>query len=886
MTLEEMQVVIQAQTKPLRDELNKMQNQVKVATGVVDRETKKINNSFKNMAKIVGSALSIAALAKFGKASIELASNLAEVQNVVDVTFGAMSSQINMWSKTTMERFGMSELSAKKYASTMGAMVKSMGFTETQAAALGTKMAELSGDMASFYNLSQDEAFNKIRAGISGETEPLKQLGINLSVANLEAYAMAQGLNKSYQAMTQMEQTTLRYNYLLSVTKDAQGDFARTSDSWANQLRLLQERWKQFMTVMGGAFIQILTPILRGLNILMSALITAANYFSAFINLIFGKKDQTKNNSVANSFNAVDGAAVGAGNAVDGYNDSLDSTGKQAKKTAKELGKLAGFDELNILSSNNNSDTGSSGGGVGGIGGAGGMDVPAFESPWAMEPDISGIEKATEKIKGFVGGLTSFLDENKAMILSVMSGIGAGLLAFMVIKNWGTLVGTITTVTSTLSNLMKVLMVGPSGWQALITGATGLSVPLLAVIAVIAAVVAAVVYLWNTNDEFKNSVIKGWEALQGVLMNFYNSVLKPLFDLFVMWFDTVIKPLAEFLATVFVKAVDTIIQILMTLWTEVLAPIANFLIDVFGMAIQGVIEIFKAWKPVIDMIFEGLQWLWKNIFEPIVDWVKNTFITVFENWGETINKLIPDVKKMFQGLIDFIVGIFTLDLNKAFGGIISIFQGLGSFVGNIFATDWSKNFGVMGHVLNAWLDTIKGIFEALKRVFTGVLQFIVGVFTGNWGKAWEGVKNIFGGIFDGIAALVKQPLNAVIRVINGAIDGINSVGFDVPDWVPFIGGKKFRVSVPKMQLLAHGGIVNGATPAIVGEAGAEAVIPLKRNTQGLDMIATLLSERMGDTSSNQPLTIYLTLDGNVVSKYVIKSIKDMEKRTGKPVFSV
>ena len=173
--------------------------------------------------------------------AIDYASDLAEVQNVVDVAFGESSEKINEWAKTTLNAYGLNQLSAKRYAGTMGAMLKSAGLSGDAVDTMSMRITELSGDMASFYNLSGDEAFGKIRAGISGETEPLKQLGINMSVANLEAFALSQGIKTAYADMSQGQQVLLRYNYLLQTTADAQGDFARTSDSYANQTKLLQE---------------------------------------------------------------------------------------------------------------------------------------------------------------------------------------------------------------------------------------------------------------------------------------------------------------------------------------------------------------------------------------------------------------------------------------------------------------------------------------------------------------------------------------------------------------------------------------------------------------------------------------------------------------------
>lgn len=176
----------------------------------------------------------------FAKEGIELASDLTEVQNVVDVAFGDSSGTINNWAKQAATSFGMSELAAKQYTGTLGAMLKSQGITSDSVVQLSTDLVGLAGDMASFYNIDIETAFEKIRSGMSGETEPLKQLGINMSVANMEAYALAEGIEKPWKKMSQQEQTMLRYNYLLKQTADAQGDFARTSDSYANQQRIME----------------------------------------------------------------------------------------------------------------------------------------------------------------------------------------------------------------------------------------------------------------------------------------------------------------------------------------------------------------------------------------------------------------------------------------------------------------------------------------------------------------------------------------------------------------------------------------------------------------------------------------------------------------------
>ena len=206
------------------------------------------------------------AIADFVKNGVELASNLEEVQNVVDTTFGAGAQQIYKWSDAAAEGFGISSLQAQKMNGTLGAMLKSMGLSSEAIIQMSTDMVGLTGDMASFYNLDAGEAFEKIRSGISGETEPLKQLGINMSVANLEAYALAQGIETAYKKMSQAEQAQLRYSYLMSVTADAQGDFARTADSYANQQRILQLNIENLSATLGQSLLPHLNETITLIN--------------------------------------------------------------------------------------------------------------------------------------------------------------------------------------------------------------------------------------------------------------------------------------------------------------------------------------------------------------------------------------------------------------------------------------------------------------------------------------------------------------------------------------------------------------------------------------------------------------------------------------------
>lgn len=204
---------------------------------------------------------------ELGTQGIELASSLTEVQNVVDTTFGSNAAQINKWSQTALEVFGLSELQAKQYTGTLGAMMKSSGIAGEALISMSENLSGLSGDFASFYNLAQDDSFEKIRAGISGETEPLRQLGINMSVANMEAFALAKGIKASYSQMDQASQMALRYAYLMEVSNDAQGDFAETRDeSYANQRRLFDINLQEKIAKVYKNLLPLLTKGLKTVN--------------------------------------------------------------------------------------------------------------------------------------------------------------------------------------------------------------------------------------------------------------------------------------------------------------------------------------------------------------------------------------------------------------------------------------------------------------------------------------------------------------------------------------------------------------------------------------------------------------------------------------------
>lgn len=223
-------------------------------------------SGFKKLGAAVAASKVVEKLYEFGQEAIELGSDLEEVQNVVDVTFKTMSDKVNKFAKDAQKSAGLSEKMAKQYVGTFGAMADSFGFTEVEAYEMSTALTQLTGDVASFYNLSQDEAMNKLKGVFTGETEALKELGVVMTQAALDNYALANGYEKTTSAMTEQEKVALRYQFVMDQLSASSGDFVRTQDSWANQSKVLALQWESLMATIGTGLIDVLSPGMEFLN--------------------------------------------------------------------------------------------------------------------------------------------------------------------------------------------------------------------------------------------------------------------------------------------------------------------------------------------------------------------------------------------------------------------------------------------------------------------------------------------------------------------------------------------------------------------------------------------------------------------------------------------
>ena len=772
--------------------MKQVQNQTKQTAKVVEAQTSKIKAAFSKVGKIIGAALSVAALVRFGKSCIELGSALAEVQNVVDVTFGDMADDINQFAKDALEQFGLSETTAKKFTSTLGAMLKSMKFSTKEAAEMSKTMTGLAADMASFYNLDTEEAFNKIRAGISGETEPLKQLGINLSVANLEEYALSQGITKSYNAMTQQEQALLRYNYLLQVTADAQGDFARTSDGWANQIRILSERWNALKAAIGQGLIAVLTPVVRVLNILLEKILQVTNAFSAMIAKITGKSQKTQT--------SVGGIGTSLGTASDKAEDLTTETtkaGGAAKKAKKEYSGLASFDEIHNLQKGTDASDSGSGGGTG----AGGLDDSIVDAAGAVDdglnPALDGLINRLKELwelfkNGFKDGLGDVsLEPLKAAIQGIKDSLKEiwedprVQKAFhdwcdAIAYNLGVVAGSMASIGITIAtNLVGGLN------KYLDQNKERIKLWLVDVFDITAEIARIRGNLWKALADIFS--VFGEDTGQQVTAN----IIGIFADAF-MGLTTLFLKFERDLELMFYKPI----------WDNK-AKIKE--------ALRGILEVFESVtgsiKEVVDNTMDKANEVYDSKIKPVMDSItrglSDTVGKFFDMWNSRIKPVLDDLAKKFDDLMDNhiqpmidsfleLIGTIAEELGGFYNDVLkpimdwvveNIIPVIADFVGGALSVLMDALGWLADRIrdLNNWLNEHRAVLEVIITVVgaiaaaIAIVQGVIAAFTGimaTVSAVISGVAGAFAAVKAAILAIVAavtSPIGIIVAIIAAVI---------------------------------------------------------------------------------------------------------------------
>lgn len=797
-----------------------------------------LGSAVKKIGLLIGGAFAVGKLVQFGKECVELGSDLAEVQNVVDVTFTTMSDKVNEFAKNAMTSAGLSETMAKRYVGTFGAMSKSFGFSEAQAYDMSTALTQLTGDVASFYNISQDLAYIKLKSVFTGETETLKDLGVVMTQSALDQYALANGYGKTTSEMTEQEKVALRLAFVQKQLSAASGDFIRTSDSWANQVRVMQLQLQSLKATVGQGLINIFTPVLKVINILLGKLATLANAFKSFTELITGKKSsgQTSgggaglggSDAIADTADAYGQAADNAGKLADSTEDVADAT-KDAAKAAK--GYLSPLDEINRYSTQDTSSTASKTPSTSGSGSGGGTSLPSAVSNVDYgkvaegETALDKMSKSAEKLAKLLKKLwkpfqDAWKKEGKNTIDAAniaLSGIAklAKSVGKSLVEVWTNGTGTtmLTTMMRIAQNVLKTIGNIASGFAD----------------------------AWNKNNVGTQIIQNIADALV-VVMQF-------------------IEKIAEDTAT----------------WA------AN--LDFYPL-LESISNLTSTFAPIIEAIGNVLDWIYKNIVLPMLKWVIEVGLPTVINLVSKVATFLAEHQPIVEAFGAALIGAFAAakiaglasrviksvsGIAMAAKGLIALMTGTGGIMGGIKAIataigpggvfvlavgaaiaigvllykNWDKIKEMAGKVWDwisnktrRFVEDIGKKLRVLATKMTTIWGNIKASAHQKWNAIWSTVsgfaeriknaivdkftsaKNTVVNVFNGMRDAIRSVLNNIISVVNSAISKVNGVisavesAFSFGPWkvpTPFgsktIGFKATFPRVPTVPYLAKGAVI-------------------------------------------------------------------------------
>lgn len=726
-----------------------------------------IKSVAKKAGKAIAGAFAFKKILDFGKESIELGSDLAEVQNVVDVTFTTMSDKVNNFAQSAATSFGMSETMAKKYTGTFGAMAKAFGFSEEQAYDMSIALTGLSGDVASFYNLSQDEAYTKLKSVFTGETESLKDLGVVMTQTALDQYALENGFGKTTAKMSEQEKVALRYKFVQDQLATASGDFARTQDSWANQTRILSLQMDSLKANIGQGLINVLSPVLVYINKLIAKFAKLSEVFSDFTARLTGKKNPVQ--TAATSMTEVADNAQTASDNIAQIGSSVKKTAKAVKEAKKSV---MGFDQFNKISEDDSDSSSSSSGATdvstGGSAGAGiGNDTVLDKTSGKLDK----IAKTFDKVKrAFAKGFNMSIGDTETNIGKIRKGLSG-------IKDSLIEIATDSEVASSLGRLGKslttllgaavggVINVGTSIATNLVTGISNTLDQKKKVISS------------RLSDMFNN--VAEWSDIRAELISTVSEIFND-----VITSDTAIS-ITTSIGNIFTEAVTGAGVLLTAFGRDVCSLIATPIIenkDKIKEAIMNTLEPVKTVlqggeKTVTGIISKAIE-VYDGKIKPAIDDITEAVSDVFGYILDCYNKYVaPAIKEIGEKVSDMyekhigpcieeaieVIG----NLAKVIGKLTKKFIApLAKILVKIYAVTLGKIIKVVGTLLvgaiDAVIDSIKGLLKAInyildgslledaKKFFSGFYNSITVTFKhiGKWFKnkfsgAWKAIKSVF-----------------------------------------------------------------------------------------------------------------------------------------------
>ena len=755
-----------------------------------------LGSAVKKIGLLIGGAFAVGKLVQFGKECVELGSDLAEVQNVVDVTFTTMSDKVNEFAKNAMTSAGLSETMAKRYVGTFGAMSKSFGFSEAQAYDMSTALTQLTGDVASFYNISQDLAYIKLKSVFTGETETLKDLGVVMTQSALDQYALANGYGKTTSAMTEQEKVALRLAFVQKQLSAASGDFIRTSDSWANQVRVMQLQLQSLKATVGQGLINIFTPVLKVINILLGKLATLANAFKSFTELITGKKSSGQTgasgaglagtDTIADTADQYEEAANNAEKLAGATNDTADAT-KKATKAAK--GYLSPLDEINNYSTDKSTDSSSKApSATGGL-----LDQMKGA---VQNVDYGKIAEGETVLDKMSKPLKKIIDRFKQLAKLIAKGFWDGLGDYEPIFDgikkdldsiWKSLkdIFTDSEVTKAANNFFDSFAYA-IGQVAGSFARIGLTIA--------QNIIGGIEkFLKQNTQRIKNYLIDMFN-IGAEISQIAGNLAVAFADVFSVFGGETAQQITADLIGIFVEIGMVLTETAAKLGRDILNMIAQPFIDnkdILKSAIEGSLGVIETVTSgvltVVQNLSDAISRLYdehvKPFFDSIADGLSSILETLITGYNTYILPVLQGLAEQIKGLLEGPLGDAILKIEAFLGKLIDSLKLLWESV-LVPLINWiianllpvaAKIIDVVGTTAIKVIKSLIKIIGDVADTLSGIIDFLVGVFTGNWELAWQGIKEIADGAWNFIKDVVSGAWEIIKTVTKGALNIIKTV---------------------------------------------------------------------------------------------------------------
>lgn len=797
------------------------------------------------------------------KSSINTFSNLVEVQNVVNKSFGEMTYKMENLSKVSIADFGMSELTAKQIASRYQAMGVAMGFAQDEMSNMSIELTKLAADMASFYNVEQEAVAESLESIFTGQTRPLRTYGLDLTQATLQEWAMKQGIDANMKSMSQAEKTLLRYQYVLAQTQNIAGDFRDTQGSWANQTRILSEQFKQLGSILGGGLVAALLPAVKALNIFMSKIIQVAQTIASFLSGLLRIKG-TAVSAGAGLAQTSDFAGDLANNSEDA-SEGISNIGGSAKKAKKDLNSFAAsWHEVTNMNSDNSD-------GASGSGGA--LSMPKVSLPSEYHMDVT----ADDKVSPILGRIQKRFNELAGLfMIGFHIGLGDTSVFTSIKQNLQSikesLLDTFTDDTVVKSfNHMIDKMAFNAGLK------TGASVFVgTAIIDNLTGGIA--LYLDSAKERIKEWLISMFDITtetDTILTNFTVAIA----DIFTIFRSDDAKSITSDIIQLFADGFLGVSELAAKLGRDVLGLILTPIIenaDGFKEALGNVLSFASE---ILGTLANSFTSLWETIQKTYDEHARPTFESFTKGISKIVKSLLDGFNEYISPVLDSLGKRFTEVWDGTLHPLLENFIGLFGDLADLVKAVWEGIFlPIINWIAKAIMPLVAPILDALGNEFfmvfenigtilndfitilRGAIQFLTGFFSREWEKVWEGIKTTFKGIWNALVDFLKVPIRSIIGSVNQMIKsiqyGINFVikalsklEFDIPDWVPGIGGESFgfsikEISLPMIPQLAQGGVLKKGQWGFLEGNGDEAVMPLSKNTEWMDNVAKRMSSRI------------------------------------------